>query len=152
MAWLIYTRSLEDRCLSHATTSSWFVRRTHFQPTYCIRQLSALAHIHTLGFIHRDIKPENVLCSLDDPSRIKLIDFNLSKPISAGPPNKYDPISESKTIMGTLHWASLNSMNGIGKYPILQLIYCNFLMAFHRAFAPRRPGISFLCRTLPSAR
>lgn len=102
-------------------------------------QLSALEHIHKQGFIHRDIKPENILCSLDDPAKIKLIDFNLSKPTSPGPPNKYDPISESMTIMGTLHWASLNSMNGIGKHhlTILHPVHANLnwdlLMAlFHR--------------------
>ncbi|KIM47418.1 hypothetical protein M413DRAFT_62591, partial [Hebeloma cylindrosporum] len=103
--------------------------------------LSALAHVHKLGFIHRDIKPENVICSLDDPSRIKLIDFNLAKPISAGPPSKYDPISESKTIMGTVHWASLNSMHGIELSPrddLESLAYVGLFLV--RADLPWRNG------------
>jgi serine/threonine protein kinase len=106
-------------------------------------QLSALEHIHKQGFIHRDIKPENILCSLDDPAKIKLIDFNLSKPTSPGPPNKYDPISESMTIMGTLNWASLNSMNGIGKCHLtpeieLGLAYGIF-SSYCRSLTPGRP-------------
>ncbi|KAK2460496.1 hypothetical protein APHAL10511_007502 [Amanita phalloides] len=59
---------------------------------------SALEHIHKHGFVHRDIKPENMLCSLADPSKIILI-------------------LESKTIVGTLHWASLHAHDGIDLGP-----------------------------------
>jgi serine/threonine protein kinase len=68
-------------------------------------------------------KPENILCSLDDPTRIKLIDFDLASPISEGPPGKFNPILESKTIKGTLDWASLNSLNGIGESHLHPYIY-----------------------------
>ncbi|KIM44188.1 hypothetical protein M413DRAFT_25639 [Hebeloma cylindrosporum] len=103
--------------------------------------LSALEHIHKRGFIHRDIKPENILCSPDNPARIKLIDFNLSNPISASPPNKVDPISQSRTIMGTVHWASLNSMNGVDLSPRDDLESLSYVALFLvRSDLPWRNG------------
>ncbi|TFK42043.1 kinase-like domain-containing protein [Crucibulum laeve] len=79
--------------------------------------LSALEHVHKCGFVHRDVKPENLLCSLTDPSKIMLIDFGISLRIKSSPPQKHNPLKESKRILfvGTLHWASLNSHNGIGE-------------------------------------
>jgi serine/threonine protein kinase len=74
-----------------------------------------LQHIHSLGIVHRDIKPENILCTLDDASTIKIIDFGISKPFSRGEPSKYDPLKERRQIVGSLYWASLNSHNGVGK-------------------------------------
>ncbi|KAF9220336.1 kinase-like protein [Gyrodon lividus] len=65
--------------------------------------LAALQHIHSLGIVHCDIKPENFLCTLDDPSTIKLIDFGISKPFS-----RDQSVSRRKS----LYWASLNSHNG----------------------------------------
>ncbi|KAF8344439.1 putative casein kinase-1 hhp1 [Amanita rubescens] len=79
-----------------------------------LQMLSALDHIHKHGFVHRDIKPENVLSSLTDPSQVFLIDFGISRRIEFGPPTKYDP---SRHIVGTLHWASLNSHDGIDLRP-----------------------------------
>lgn len=37
--------------------------------------VSAVAHLHQLGFVHRDLKPENIL--LDSSHNLKLIDFGL---------------------------------------------------------------------------
>ncbi|KAK0218469.1 putative casein kinase-1 hhp1 [Armillaria nabsnona] len=62
--------------------------------------LAGLEHTHSLGILYRDIKPENLLCALDN-STIKIIDFGISKPISHGPPNKYDPLKDRKTIVGS---------------------------------------------------
>jgi serine/threonine protein kinase len=64
--------------------------------------------------VHRDIKPENFLCTLDDPSTIKIIDFGISEPFSRGEPSKYDPLKDRRQIVGSLYWASLNSHNGVG--------------------------------------
>lgn len=47
----------------------------------CRLQLSGLQHIHSDGIVHRDIKPENLLCSLDDESTLKTIDFGIAKPL-----------------------------------------------------------------------
>ncbi|KAF8886059.1 kinase-like domain-containing protein [Gymnopilus junonius] len=82
-----------------------------------LQMLSALKHIHNCGFVHRDIKPENVLCSPIDSSSISLIDYGISRPIKPGPPARYDPLSESKHVVGTLHWASLNAHDGIDLAP-----------------------------------
>ncbi|TDL20492.1 putative casein kinase-1 hhp1 [Rickenella mellea] len=79
--------------------------------------LAALQHIHDLGIVHRDIKPENMLCSPSDPSKIKIIDFSISKLFSHGQPTKYDPLRERKGIVGTIYWASLNSHNGLDLAP-----------------------------------
>ncbi|KAF8801420.1 kinase-like protein [Phlegmacium glaucopus] len=75
--------------------------------------LAGLQHLHGLGIVHRDIKPENILCSLDDASKIKIVDFGISKPFSCGPPSKYDPLKEHRRIVGSLYWASLNSHHGL---------------------------------------
>ena len=83
-----------------------------------------MEHIHKHGFVHRDFKPENVLCSRADASKISLIDFGISQRIGPAPPAKYDPLKESKHIVGTLHWASLNAHDGIGGWLIFLYIRC----------------------------
>jgi len=82
-----------------------------------LQMLSTLEHIHKHGFVHRDIKPENILCSRADPSKITLIDFGITQRIKPAPPSRYDPLKESKHIVGTLHWASLNAHDGIDLGP-----------------------------------
>jgi len=83
-----------------------------------------LEHIHKHGFVHRDIKPENVLSSPTDPSKIFLIDFGISRRIKPAPPTRYDPLKESKHIVGTLHWAGLNAHDGIGGCLIFVYVRC----------------------------
>lgn len=83
-----------------------------------------MEHIHERGFVHRDIKPENVLCSPTDPSKIILIDFGISQYIKPAPPTRYDPLKESKHIVGTLRWASLNAHDGIGEWLTFLSIRC----------------------------
>ncbi|KAK0218501.1 hypothetical protein EDD85DRAFT_780992, partial [Armillaria nabsnona] len=43
-------------------------------------QLVELEHIYLFWIVHRDIKPESLLCALDD-SAIKIVDFDISKPL-----------------------------------------------------------------------
>ncbi|PBK65349.1 hypothetical protein ARMSODRAFT_1022457 [Armillaria solidipes] len=76
-----------------------------------------LEHIHSLWIVHRDIKPKKLLCTLDD-STIKIIDFDISKLFSHGRPSKDEPLKERRVIIRSLHWASLNSHNGIGIFKV----------------------------------
>ena len=65
-----------------------------------------------------------MLSSLTDPSQVFLIDFGISHRIELGPPTKYDPLKESRHIVGTLHWASLNSHDCIGGWLTFVYIRC----------------------------
>jgi len=58
------------------------------------------------GIVHRDVKPENLLCALDDPSTIKIIDFGISKPFSRGQLSKYNPLKDRRHIVGSLYCAT----------------------------------------------
>ena len=44
---------------------------------YTAELVSAITHLHSLGFVHRDLKPENVL--LDSHGHVKVTDFGLAK-------------------------------------------------------------------------
>jgi serine/threonine protein kinase len=65
--------------------------------------------------VHRDIKAQNILVSLSDPSKVLLVDFGISRLFRTGVPSQYNPLKESRHVVGTLHWASLNAHDGIGK-------------------------------------
>ncbi|EIM89246.1 kinase-like protein, partial [Stereum hirsutum FP-91666 SS1] len=78
-----------------------------------LQTMSALQHIHKLGIVHRDIKQGNLMCSLNDPSRIKLIDFGISRMFYEGEPKRRDPATKGYKMVGTLDWASLNAHDGI---------------------------------------
>lgn len=58
-----------------------------------------------------------MLVSLQDPSRVKLIDYGISCARYKGSePKRYNPEAERRQITGTLTWASLNAHHGICKY------------------------------------
>ncbi len=51
---------------------------------YMAEMITAVAHVHSLGYIHRDLKPDNVL--IDSQGHLKLTDLGLSKKFQAGNP------------------------------------------------------------------
>ena len=67
-----------------------------------VRQLfegicSALAHVHSKGYVHRDIKPDNVL--MNKVGEIRLVDFSLSSKQAKGLGKMF--AGKLKTIQGT---------------------------------------------------
>ena len=70
-----------------------------------LRQLTgALAYLHEHKIAHRDVKPENVLVSSDEPPRVTLIDFGLSKALLEEGDEEAFPLlatSVGKTFVGT---------------------------------------------------
>jgi serine/threonine protein kinase len=71
--------------------------------------LNLLKNIHDRGFIHRDIKPENFLLTLQQPKKIYIIDFGISKPYTVNGIH-IDFIKKNK-FMGTPDFASINAHN-----------------------------------------
>lgn len=51
----------------------------------CRTVVGVLRYLHALGYIHRDLKPENILlCSKDNDTSVKVIDFGVATPFKAG--------------------------------------------------------------------
>jgi len=63
--------TLEERCRRQRLTIEEAV-------DYLSQIVSAVTHVHRLGFIHRDLKPENFLLA-DDARMIKLADFGVAR-------------------------------------------------------------------------
>jgi len=66
--------------------------------------LCGVAHLHAVGVLHLDVKPENVLVSSDEPPRVTLIDFGLSKALLEEGDEEAFPLlatSVGKTFVGT---------------------------------------------------
>ena len=77
-----------------------------------IQCLERIEWIHKNNIIHRDIKPDNFLFGLKDPRIIYLIDFGLSKQYRSKRTFKHINHCYTKKILGTLRYASVNSLRG----------------------------------------
>ncbi|KAF8994274.1 kinase-like domain-containing protein [Cyathus striatus] len=78
-----------------------------------LQLFSALEHVHKQGFVHRDIKLSNIVCRQDDPSKIVLIDFGLSKPIQCDDSLRdRERFNKDGLVIGTILFASLNAHYG----------------------------------------
>ena len=76
--------------------------------------LDLLDYMHSCNFVHRDIKPGNFLMGLDANSHIiYLIDFGLSQRYRDSKTLCHIPYKESKNLVGTARYLSLNTHLGI---------------------------------------
>jgi len=74
-----------------------------------VQAINLLQNIHDKGLIHRDIKPENFLFGIDDESKqLYIIDFGLSKTYIDYNENCHIKMKNSKNIIGTPSYVSLN--------------------------------------------
>lgn len=74
-----------------------------------IQALDRLKHIHSKGVIHRDIKGENFCIGKEDPTKIYLIDFGLSKLENAAESKSLDLAESDEGFVGNLLFSSSES-------------------------------------------
>ncbi len=70
-----------------------------------VQSCRSLAEAHRFGLVHRDLKPENIfLCQRPDGEYVKVLDFGVSKAISAfgdAGPATLAPLTQEGTVFGT---------------------------------------------------
>lgn len=71
--------------------------------------LVGIENIHNLGLVHRDIKPVNIC--LDNKFEPYIIDFGMTKQIIKN--KKHIELGNINDIIGTINYASINSINKI---------------------------------------
>ena len=76
-----------------------------------IQMIQRIAYLHSKNYIHRDLKPANFLIGKNDPERIYLIDFGLSR-MYKDQQGHHRPESNGKSLVGTSRYASINSHLG----------------------------------------
>jgi|GEM_PF-991050 len=75
---------------------------------WIVQACDAVAEAHARGIVHRDIKPENLYLarSADGNSRVKVLDFGLSKIASPQGAERQRTLTATEQAMGTPHYMS----------------------------------------------
>ena len=79
---------------------------------FAIQGLERLKYIHDKNIIHRDIKTDNFLIGRKDPDIIYLIDFGFAKKYRSSRTGKHIKFSKTGNLIGSMNYASCNSMKG----------------------------------------
>ena len=76
-----------------------------------IQMIDRVKNLHNKGILHRDIKPDNFLMGRQDPNRLYIIDFGLSKNFLNN--GEHIKKKDNKKMTGTVRYASINLHKGI---------------------------------------
>ncbi|KAF7684296.1 Casein kinase I like protein 2 [Astathelohania contejeani] len=77
------------------------------------RVLDIFEDMHRKNRIYRDIKPDNIVIDINDPTKLYLIDFGMSKNYFDVKTGNHIPLLNNKKLTGTARYASINTHNGI---------------------------------------
>ncbi|KAH7120106.1 putative casein kinase I [Dactylonectria estremocensis] len=76
--------------------------------------ISRIEYIHAKSFIHRDIKPDNFMMGVSKQgNQVFLADFGLAKKYRDPKTHFHIPYRESKNLIGTARYASINTHLGV---------------------------------------
>jgi serine/threonine protein kinase len=85
-------------------------------PTVCmvgIQIVNIIQSIHNQHYIHRDIKPDNFVIGIgNENTKLYIIDFGLGKLYRNPLTMKHNPYSVTTKLIGTVRYASVNSLLG----------------------------------------
>lgn len=77
------------------------------------QMLRRMQLVHHKGFVHRDVKPENMIIGREDPGRIYLVDFGVTKKYRDYHSRTHVTVEQARYIVGSASYISLNAHKGI---------------------------------------